>query len=72
MRSMNHDRIIILEDKNEIDRITSEFPEKRDDLVKLLSYLDGLLEKLPEEAIRKFAESEYFDLYSKVLKEKGK
>lgn len=66
------DRIIILEDKNEIDRITSEFPEKRDDLVKLLSYLDGLLEKLPEEAIRKFAESEYFDLYSKVLKEKGK
>ncbi len=66
------DRIIILEDKNEIERITAEFPEKRDDLVKLLSYLDGLLEKLPEESIRKFAESEYFDLYAKVLKEIGK
>lgn len=66
------DRIIILEDRHEVERITSEFPEKRDDLVKLLSYLDGLLEKLPEEAIRKFAESEYFDLYAKVLKETGK
>lgn len=66
------DRIIILEDRTEIERITSEFPDKRDDLVKLLSYLDGLLEKLPEESIRKFAESEYFDLYAKVLKETGK
>ncbi len=66
------DRIIILEDKEEIERITSEFPEKREDLAKLLSYLDGLLEKLPEEVIRKFAESEYFELYSKVLKEIGK
>jgi len=66
------DRIIILEDKYEIERITAEFPEKRDELVKLLSYLDGLLEKLPEESIRKFAESEYFDLYAKVLKEIGK
>lgn len=66
------DRIIILEDKKDIDRITSEFPEKREELVKLLSYLDGLLEKLPEESIRKFAESEYFDLYAKVLKEIGK
>jgi len=66
------DKIIILEDKNDVARITSEFPEKRDELVKLLSYLDGLLEKLPEESIRKFAESEYFDLYAKVLKEIGK
>lgn len=66
------DRIIILEDKNEIERIASEFPEKHEDLAKLLSYLDGLLEKLPEEVIRKFAESEYFELYSKVLKEIGK
>ncbi len=66
------DKIIILEDKSEIERITSEFPEKHDDLIKLLSYLDGLLEKLPEESIRKFAESEYFDLYVKVLKEIGK
>jgi len=66
------DRIVILEDRKEVERISSEFPEKRDELVKLLSYLDGLLEKLPEESIRKFAESEYFDLYSKVLKEIGK
>ncbi|MCL1864697.1 MAG: hypothetical protein FWF73_02675 [Spirochaetes bacterium] len=61
--------IIILEDKEKLIELTSEFPEKRDHLVKLLSYLDGLFEKLPEDVIRKFAESEYFDLYSKILKD---
>ena len=63
------DSIIILEDKEKLIELTSEFPEKRDHLVKLLSYLDGLFEKLPEDVIRKFAESEYFDLYSKILKD---
>ena len=65
------DRIIILEDAHEIERVTSRYPKKKDDLVKLLSYLDGLMEKLPEESIKKFAESEYYDLYVKVLKEIG-
>ena len=63
--------IIILDDKEKLIELTSEFPEKRDHLVKLLSYLDGLFEKLPEDVIRKFAESEYFDLYSKILKDMG-
>ena len=63
------DSIIILEDKEKLIELTSEFPEKGDNLVKLLSYLDGLFEKLPEDVIRKFAESEYFDLYSKILKD---
>ena len=46
-------------------------PDKKEDLTKLLAYLDGLFEKLPEETLRKFAESEYFDLYAKVLKDMG-
>ncbi|PKL18646.1 MAG: hypothetical protein CVV49_05030 [Spirochaetae bacterium HGW-Spirochaetae-5] len=65
------DKIIILEDKEKLFELVSEFPDKHENLIKLLSYLDGLFEKLPEEVIRKFAESEYFDLYSKVLKEIG-
>lgn len=65
------DKIIILEDKEKIMELVSEFPEKHENLIRLLSYLDGLFEKLPEEVIRKFAESEYFELYSKVLKEMG-
>lgn len=65
------DKIIILEDKDKLFELVSEFPDKHENLIKLLSYLDGLFEKLPEEVIRKFAESEYFELYSKVLKEIG-
>ncbi len=65
------DDIIILEDKEKLNELASEYPEKHENLIKLLSYLDGLFEKLPEEVIRKFADSEYFELYSKVLKEMG-
>ena len=63
------DDIVILEDKEKLLEFTSEFIGKGDHLVKLLSYLDGLFEKLPEDVIRKFAESEYFDLYTKILKD---
>jgi len=65
------DRIIILEDKEELEKVVSDYPAKKKELLRLLSYLDGLMEKLPEESIRKFAESEYFDLYVKILKELG-
>jgi hypothetical protein len=65
------DQVIILEDKENMDAFTSQFPDKKEDLVKLLSYLDGLFEKLPEEAVKKFAQSEYFDLYVKVMNEIG-
>jgi hypothetical protein len=65
------DKIIILDDKEKLMELVSEYPEKHENLIRLLSYLDGLFEKLPEEVIRKFAESEYFELYSKVLKEMG-
>jgi hypothetical protein len=41
------------------------------ELRKVLSYMDHLLESLPEEKIEEFAKSEYFDTYKKLFKELG-
>ncbi|HOO72222.1 MAG TPA: hypothetical protein PK926_10715 [Spirochaetota bacterium] len=66
------DRVVIIEDEYDIDQFVREFPDKRQVEVKrLLKYLDGLFEKLPRETLRKFVNSEYFDLYIKVLTELG-
>ncbi len=66
------DRVVILEDKADVERFISGFPEgKQMNIKMLLKYLDGLFEKLPEETIKKFASSDYFDLYLKVLNELG-
>jgi hypothetical protein len=65
------DKIIILEDKEMVEVFANRFPGKHQNLIKLLSYLDGLFEKLPEEVIHKFVESEYFGLYSTLLQEIG-
>ncbi len=62
------DSVFILDDEKDIERFTATMPvEKQENLKRLLKYLDGLFEKLPEEVIRKFAESEYFNLYAQVL-----
>jgi hypothetical protein len=66
------DRVVILNDEADVERFISEFPERKQMNIKmLLKYLDGLFETLPEEIIKKFASSEYFDLYLKVLNELG-
>lgn len=66
------DSVIIIENGRDIERFVESMPEdKRDGMRKLLRYLDGLFEKLPEDVIRKFAKSEYFDLYSKVMNDLG-
>ena len=66
------DRIVFLEDENSLNSILSGMGEKKStDMKKLLAYLDGLFEKLPEDAVKKFAGSEYFDLYVKVLNDLG-
>jgi hypothetical protein len=66
------DRVVILEDEDDVKRFVKEIPEhKRDDLVRLMKYLDGMFEKLPENAVKNFAESEYFNLYVKVLNDLG-
>ncbi|HNF17105.1 MAG TPA: hypothetical protein PK453_25840, partial [Leptospiraceae bacterium] len=39
------------------------------DAKKLLHYLDEMLGTLPEEFVEQFAQSEYFDLYKKLMEE---
>lgn len=42
-------------------------PEIHEDVRRLLAYLDGLLESLPEAKIDEFVRSDYFELYRKVF-----
>jgi len=37
----------------------------------VLSYLDQLLEALPEDKIKQFAQSEYFGVYKRLFEELG-
>jgi hypothetical protein len=49
-----------------------ELPEDlREDVKSVLSYLDQLLEALPEEKIKQFAQSEYFGVYKRLFEELG-
>jgi hypothetical protein len=43
----------------------------KSELKSVLSYMDHLLESLPEDKIEEFARSEYFDSYKKIFKELG-
>jgi hypothetical protein len=43
----------------------------KQELKTVLSYLDQLLESLPEDKIEEFAKSEYFDTYKKLFEELG-
>ncbi len=45
--------------------------ELRSDIKSVLKYLDQLLEALPDEKIREFASSEYFDTYKRLFEELG-
>ena len=45
--------------------------ELKSELRNILSYMDQLLESLPEDKIEEFAKSEYFDSYKKLFKELG-
>ena len=37
----------------------------------MIGYLDGLFDQLPDETVREFSKSEYFDLYKKIMTELG-
>jgi len=45
--------------------------ELKSELRNILSYMDQLLDSLPEEKIEEFAKSEYFDSYKRLFKELG-
>ena len=66
------------EDSNFEDSIIEEIEDSDDipsnlkqELKTILSYMDQLLESLPEEKIEEFAKSEYFDTYKKLFEELG-
>ncbi len=54
-----------------IDNMSKENNLDKQDLKKMISYLDMLFDKLPEDTIREFSNSEYFDLYKKIMTELG-
>ncbi|GHV14378.1 hypothetical protein FACS189491_10620 [Spirochaetia bacterium] len=57
---------------DEVPHDTADIPDPfKRELKKVLSYMDQLLESLPENKIEEFAKSEYFDTYKKVFKELG-
>ena len=53
------------------DELSLETGVKREELKKVIGYLDDLLGQLPEETVREFSRSEYFNLYKKVIEELG-
>ncbi len=66
------DRVVVMDSTKDVDRFIASLPkEKQESLRLLLKYLDGLFERLPEDVIKKFADSEYFELYSRVLSDLG-
>jgi hypothetical protein len=55
-----------------LDETVSALPGNfKVELKQVLSYMDQLLESLPDEKIEEFAKSEYFDVYKKLFKELG-
>jgi hypothetical protein len=65
-------KIVIIDDESDVDRFVKSLPEdKQKNIKKLLKYLDGLFEKLPEDVVENFSKSEYFNLYMQVLDDLG-
>ncbi len=54
------------------DRAVVSLPvDLKDEIKSVLSYMDQLLESLPEEKIEEFARSEHFEVYKKLFEELG-
>ncbi len=53
------------------ERIADEENLNREELRTMISYLDGLFDQLPEDTVREFSRSQYFDLYKKIMGELG-
>lgn len=57
---------------HEVEQLDTELPEDlKTEIKSVLSYMDQLLESLPEDKIREFAESEHFEVYKKLFEELG-
>ena len=56
----------------EVDTGVAALPvELKDEIKSVLSYMDQLLESLPEDKIEEFARSEHFEVYKKLFEELG-
>ena len=60
-------------EKTQIDQTqqTSIPKNLKEEVISVLSYMDQLLENLPEEKITEFAKSEHFATYKKLFDELG-
>ena len=75
--------IVIDEPEDEVSEATSQRQEaladslsqaeglNKDELKKMISYLDRLFDQLPDDTVREFSRSEYFDLYKKLMQDLG-
>jgi hypothetical protein len=61
------DKITVYEDNKNKKESNEDDLKDKEEIKKLLSYLNDLFEKLPEENIKHFADSEYYELYKKFL-----
>ncbi|MCS7298824.1 MAG: hypothetical protein RMJ37_02525 [Spirochaetia bacterium] len=60
--------IITEERASVVEEAIDTLPEQdKEDIRKILTYLDKLLESLPEDKIKEFASSEYYDLYIRIF-----
>jgi pilus assembly protein FimV len=60
--------IMGLKDSGELDALPYDLKEE---IKEVLTYMDQLLEALPEDKIQEFARSEHFDVYKKIFTELG-
>ncbi len=54
-----------------VDRAADRSGLDRGELKKMISYLDGLFDQLPDSTVEEFSRSEYYDLYKKIMSELG-
>ena len=66
------DSLIETEEIQDLERAKGDIPTGlQQELKTVLSYLDQLLEALPDDKIEEFAKSEHYDTYKKLFKELG-
>ncbi|EMJ93850.1 hypothetical protein LEP1GSC194_2911 [Leptospira alstonii serovar Sichuan str. 79601] len=57
-------------EQTEAGEVSGETPSK-DEMKRIMTYLDELLGNLPDDLIREFSRSDYFELYKKLMKQIG-
>lgn len=55
--------------EEEIEGFTAGTHTSKEDMRKMLAYLDGLFDMLPDSAVQAFSQSEYFKLYKNIMED---